>query len=174
MKGKCWLESSEVTTLLQMFLQIYVCKYMFANMFSTEKPTLSCWYSLDSSRWVLIKMSVSVFQGFSHFSRFFASFGIGKSSHQQHMGHREHITECPIWPINPFTLRAAKTGLTILIIYFKPKHFLENICKRNLHQTPNNNSSSNILWTFPSFQSYFQKYESSRRYFLEELWVRMG
>ena len=28
--------------------------------------------------------------------------------------------------VNPFTLRAAKTGLTILMIYLKQKPFLEN------------------------------------------------
>ena len=31
-----------------------------------------------------------------------------------------------LW-FNPFTLRAAKTGLTILMIFFLQKHFLENI-----------------------------------------------
>ena len=29
--------------------------------------------------------------------------------------------------LNPFTLRAAKTGLTILEIFIQQKHFLENI-----------------------------------------------
>ena len=47
--------------------------------------------------------------------------------------------------INPFTLRAAKTGLTILIIFSEQKHFGENISWRNVCQKPNNNSSTNIL-----------------------------
>ena len=29
--------------------------------------------------------------------------------------------------LNPFTLRAAKTGLTILEVFYEQKHFLENI-----------------------------------------------
>ena len=36
---------------------------------------------------------------------------------------------------------------------------------------PFNNSPSNILWILALFPSYFQNYESSRRYFLQELWV---
>ena len=40
--------------------------------------TLSCWYSLDSSQWV------SMCQGFSNFSGFFASFSVCQISHQQH------------------------------------------------------------------------------------------
>ena len=75
---------------------------------------------------------------------------------------------------NPFTLRAAKTRQTILDIFFYQKHFLENIWRRNVAQKSNNNSHSNILWTFALFLNYFQKYESSRRHFLEELWVWMG
>ena len=36
---------------------------------------------------------------------------------------------------------------------------------------PYTNSPSNILWTIPLLPSYFQKYESSSLYFLEELGV---
>ena len=39
----------------------------------------------------------------------------------------------------------AKTGLTILDIFFYEKHFLENIWRRNVDQESNNNSPSNIL-----------------------------
>ena len=76
--------------------------------------------------------------------------------------------------INPFTLRAAKRGLMILEIFCLQKHFLENFWRRNVDQQPNNNSPSNILWTFTLFLSYHQKYERSRRYHLEELQVLMG
>ena len=34
-----------------------------------------------------------------------------------------------------------------------------------MNQQPKNNSPSNILWTFISLPSYFQKYRSSRQYF---------
>ena len=75
---------------------------------------------------------------------------------------------------NPFTLRAAKRGLTILEIFHLQKHSLGNIWRRNVDQKPNHNSPSIILLTFALFTSYFQKYESSRRYLLEILWVLMG
>ena len=77
--------------------------------------------------------------------------------------------------LNPFTLRAAKTGLTFVMIFFKQKHFLENTWRRNYNRKPNNNSPSNILLNFASFPSYFfLKQESSRRYFLQGLQVWMG
>ena len=56
------------------------------------------------------------------------------------------------------TLRAAKTGLAILEMFYLQKHFLENIWRRNVDQKSNNNSPSNILLTFALFPSYFQKY----------------
>ena len=71
--------------------------------------------------------------------------------------------------VNPFTLRAAKTGLAILKIFCLQKYFLKNIGSRNVYQMPYNNSPSNILWILALFPSYLQKYESSRRYFLEEV-----
>ena len=71
--------------------------------------------------------------------------------------------------INPLTLRAAKTGLTILEISNLQTHFLENIWRRNVDHKPNKNSPSNILLSFALFKRYFQKYESSRRHFLEKL-----
>ena len=76
--------------------------------------------------------------------------------------------------VNLFTLRVAKTGLTILEIFYLQKPFLENIWRRYVDQIPYNKYPSNILWNFVLFPSYFQKYESSRRYFLEELLVWMG
>ena len=76
--------------------------------------------------------------------------------------------------LNPFTLRAAKTGQTLLEIFYLQKHFLEKIWRRNVFHKPSNNSTSNILWSFALFASYFRKYESSRRHFPEELWVWMG
>ena len=83
------------------------------------------------------------------------------------------------WPpkwgfLNPFTPKAAKTGLPILEIFCLERYFLENSWSRNVEQMPYNNSPSNILWILALFPSYFQKYESSRRYFLEKLWVWMG
>ena len=41
--------------------------------------------------------------------------------------------------------------------------FFKNIWRRNVDHKPNNNSPSNILWTFALFLSYLQKYASSRR-----------
>ena len=70
--------------------------------------------------------------------------------------------------LNPFTLRAAKRGLTILEILYLQKHFIENIWRRNVDHKPNKDSPSNILWFFALFKRYFQKYESSRRHFLEK------
>ena len=71
--------------------------------------------------------------------------------------------------VNPFTLRAAKRGLTILKIFQLQKHFLENIRRRNVDKKPNNESPSNILWTFALFTNYFQKYERSRQHHLQKL-----
>ena len=76
--------------------------------------------------------------------------------------------------INPLMLRAAKRGLMILNIFYIQKHFLENIWRRSVYQKPNNNSPSNYFWTFALFKSYFQKYERSRRYSLEKVWVLMS
>ena len=70
---------------------------------------------------------------------------------------------------NPFTLRVAKKGLTILAIFHLQKHFLENILRRNVDLKPNNKSPSNILLTIALLPSYFQKYERSRQYFLVKL-----
>ena len=72
---------------------------------------------------------------------------------------------CMTGYFNPFTLRAAKRGLTILEIFSLQKHFFENIWRRNVDQKINNNSPWNSSQTFALFPSYFQKYESSRRYF---------
>ena len=59
--------------------------------------------------------------------------------------------------------------------YFPHKSvFIKNIWMRNVYQNSTNNSPSNILWEFALFQSYFQKFENSRRYFPGELWVWMG
>ena len=76
--------------------------------------------------------------------------------------------------INPFTLRAAKRGLTILELFYLQKHFLGNVWRRSVDQKPNKNSPSNILYTFALSASYFQKYASSRRYLIEKLWVLIG
>ena len=73
--------------------------------------------------------------------------------------------------VNPLTLRTAKTGLALLEIFIKQKHFWEKLWRRNVNQTPSNNSSPNILWTFALIPNHFQKYESSRRSFPEELSV---
>ena len=54
-------------------------------------------------------------------------------------------------------LRAAKTGLTILEIFYLQKYFLQNIWRRSVYQKPHNNSRSNILQSFAKFPSYFQK-----------------
>ena len=43
---------------------------------------------------------------------------------------------------------------------------MENIWRVSVNQKRKNNSPSCISWTFVLFPSYFQKYESSRRYFL--------
>ena len=47
--------------------------------------------------------------------------------------------------INPFALRAAKRGLTILEIICLQKHFLKNILRGNVNQKPNKNSPSKFL-----------------------------
>ena len=76
--------------------------------------------------------------------------------------------------LNPFTIRAAKRGLLIWEIRtYKSIYFLKNR-SRSVDLKPNNNSPSNILWTFSWFPSDFKKYESSRRYLLEKVWVLMG
>ena len=49
--------------------------------------TLSCWYSLDSSHWVLL-YEYPFARCFSYFSSFLASFCIGQISHQQHEGEK--------------------------------------------------------------------------------------
>ena len=58
----------------------------------STKHTLSCWYSLDSSLWVLPDeypyARVSVI--FYFFFSFFASFFIGQTSHQQHRGYHQY------------------------------------------------------------------------------------
>ena len=87
---------------------------------------------------------------------------------------RFHIHFILCSAVNPFTLRTAKRGLTILEIFYLQKHFLENIWRKNVDQKSENNSRSNILLTFAWFPSYFQKYESSRRNILENLWVLMS
>ena len=46
---------------------------------------------------------------------------------------------------NPLMLTAAKTGLTILMIFFQQKHLLENIWRRNINEMSNGNSPSNTL-----------------------------
>ena len=71
------------------------------------------------------------------------------------------------------TLRAAKRGLMSLEIFYLQKHFFENIWRRIDDQKTNNNSPSNSLRTSAIFTSYFQKYESSRRFLQEKLWVWM-
>ena len=71
--------------------------------------------------------------------------------------------------LNPLTLRAAKRGLMILEIFNLQTHFLENIWRRNVDHKSNKNSPSNILWIFALFKRYFQRYENSRRHFLEKL-----
>ena len=65
-------------------------------------------------------------------------------------------------------------ALTMLEIYYLQTFFLESIWSRNGDQMPYTNSPSNILWTFALLPSYFQKYESSRLYFPEELEVSIG
>ena len=47
--------------------------------------------------------------------------------------------------VNPFTLRAAKTGLTMLEISFLKKLFLENILIKNVDHMTNNNSPSHVI-----------------------------
>ena len=87
-----------------------------------------------------------------------------------------HLSDVPglnptlgMWKVasdfNPFTLRAAKTGLAILEIFCLLRYFPGNIWRRDVDKKLNNNPPSNILWTFTLFLSYFQKYERSRRSF---------
>ena len=76
--------------------------------------------------------------------------------------------------INPFTPRAAKKGQTILEIFYQQNNFLKKVWRIYVGKKPNNNSSSNIFWIRALFPNYFQKYESSRQYFLENIWVWMG
>ena len=62
--------------------------------------------------------------------------------------------------LNPLALRAANTGLTILLIFSSQKRFYQKYLKEKCLS-----EYSNILWEFALFPSYFQKYENSRRYF---------
>ena len=91
-----------------------------------------------------------------------------------HLQSSSHQCAPSFYMFNPLTLRAAKRGLTILEIFNLQTHFLENIWRRNVDHKPDKNSPSNILWIFALFKRYFQKYVSSRRHFLEKLWVWMG
>ena len=86
----------------------------------------------------------------------------------------DQFETCKVFCFNPFTLRVAKTCMIILKIFHLRRHFFENIWRRNVHQKTNNNTLSNMLWTYAFFRSYFQNYESSRQYFLEKLWVLIG
>ena len=58
---------------------------------------------------------------------------------------------------NPLTLRAAKTGLTILEIFNLQTHFFENIWRINVDRKPDKNSPSNIceflLYSKDNFKS---------------------
>ena len=51
----------------------------------------------------------------------------------------------PWYIFNPFILKEAKTGLTILNIFFYQKHFLKNIWRRNVYHNFTNKSPSDIL-----------------------------
>ena len=68
--------------------------------------------------------------------------------------------------IYPFTLRVAiyKAGLKILGIFYTQKHFQGNISKINVDQKPYNSPSGFFL-------TFILTYESSRKYFLYELYV---
>ena len=57
--------------------------------------------------------------------------------------------------LNPLTLRVAKTGLTILEIFYLQKHILENMSRGKVHQKPQNNPHSNILRRFPMIPKLF-------------------
>ena len=70
---------------------------------------------------------------------------------------------------NPYTLRVAKISLTVLEIFFKQRHFLDNIWMRNAYLRPNNNSPPNIFRAL--FPSYFWRYERRRQYVLYKYWV---
>ena len=58
---------------------------------------------------------------------------------------------------------AAKTGLIIWEISYLQKHFWKTF----EWEIPDNNSPSNILWTFTLFLGNSQKYESSKRYLFQ-------
>ena len=48
--------------------------------------------------------------------------------------------------------RVAKTGLTILVIFYLQSHVLRKNYKKNINQKPHNNSRSNILRTLLNSQ----------------------
>ena len=59
---------------------------------------------------------------------------------------------------------ASMHGVTILLIFFLEKQFTENIWRRNRDQNPTYKSPSKILWIWNYSQSYFEKYQRSRRH----------
>ena len=65
--------------------------------------------------------------------------------------------------INPLTLSAAKSSLTILSKSFKWKQSLENIWRRNIYQ-----NILNICIINSHFQSYHKKYRRSIQKYLEK------
>ena len=71
--------------------------------------------------------------------------------------------------LNPFTLRAAKRGLTIWEIFSLQKHFFLNIWERNVNQKTNNKSPSNILWNFAFISKLFSKVWKKQTIFGEEV-----
>ena len=77
-----------------------------------------------------------------------------------------------IWlplPLNPLIPTVAKSSLTILMQSCKQKTSWRNISKRNVIQNITNNSPSNVLQDHAHFQSYCQKYCTSRCHFGIEL-----
>ena len=56
-----------------------------------------------------------------------------------------------------------KRILMILVIFFPPENYVENIWRRNVYQHPVHKSPSNILRIYALFTRYLHKYHSSRR-----------
>ena len=80
-----------------------------------------------------------------------------------------NIWSLPVSYVNPFTLRAAKRGLTILGIFPLQKHFFENIWMRNVDQKTNKQISFKYFVKFRFILKLFSKVWKWQTIFREEL-----
>ena len=71
-------------------------------------------------------------------------------------------------PPNPFTLRKAKTGLTILEIFYSQTHFFGKHLKEKCITEATQQLSYKYLRNFTLFASYYQMYERIKQTILSK------